>query len=108
MRGLCPRSRRAPMLKSIQNILRIPELRKKLLYTFGFLILYRLGRYVTLPGVDGEVIKTPMGQSKGDTSGRGGMLQFASMITGGAIRQCTAFALGVMPYISASIILTLL
>ena len=96
------------MLKSIQNILRIPELRKKLLYTFGFLILYRLGRYITLPGVDTTVIDKLIGQKGSGDSGLGGMLQFASMITGGALRQCTLFALGIMPYISASIIFSLL
>ncbi|MEZ0228771.1 MAG: preprotein translocase subunit SecY [Planctomycetota bacterium] len=95
------------MLKSIQNIIRIPELRKKLLYTFGFLCLYRLGRYITLPGVDTQVIENLM-QQKGAQGGLGSMLQFASMITGGALRQCTLFALGIMPYISASIIFSLL
>jgi preprotein translocase subunit SecY len=96
------------MLKSVQNILRIPELRKKLLVTFGLLILYRLGRYITLPGVDTSVIDKLIGQKGSGDSGLGGMLQFASMITGGALRQCTLFALGIMPYISASIIFSLL
>jgi preprotein translocase subunit SecY len=96
------------MLKSIQNILRIPELRKKLLITFGFLILYRLGRYVTLPGVDSKVIDELVAPKKGGSGGLGDMLQFASMITGGSLRQCTLFALGIMPYISASIIFSLL
>jgi len=88
------------MLKSLQNILKIPELRKKLLITAGFLILYRLGRYITLPGVDAEAIKS-LTASQGQQGGIGQMLQFASMITGGQLRQCTLFALGIMPYISA-------
>jgi preprotein translocase subunit SecY len=96
------------MLKSIQNILRIPELRKKLLITSGFLILYRLGRYITLPGVDTQVIESLMSHKGQSGGGLGDMLQFASMITGGALRQCTLFALGIMPYISASIIFSLL
>ena len=95
------------MLKSLQNILRIPELRKKLLVTAGFLILYRMGRYITLPGVDTKAIEE-ITRGRGSEGGLGQMLQFASAITGGQLRQCTLFALGIMPYISASIIFSLL
>jgi preprotein translocase subunit SecY len=96
------------MLKSLQNIVRIPELRKKLLVTAGFLILYRLGRYITLPGVDAHAIDELTRSQRSGGGGLGDMLQFASMITGGQLRQCTLFALGIMPYISASIIFSLL
>src|SRR5438045_1323918 len=95
------------MLKSLQNIVKIPELRKKLLYTFGFLYLYRLGQYITLPGVDTQIIENLMAQ-KGGQGGLGSMLQFTSMITGNTLHQCTLFALGIMPYISTSIIFSLL
>jgi preprotein translocase subunit SecY len=93
------------MWKSVQNILRIPELRQKLLITLGLLIVYRVGRYITLPGVNTEIIDK---LTKADEGGFGQMLQFASMITGGSLQQCTLFALGIMPYISASIVFSLL
>ncbi len=94
------------MIESFKNILKIPELRRKLLVTFGLLIAYRIGRWVTLPGVDSQLIEELVGGSGG--GGLGDILQFASAITGGALRQCTLFALGIMPYISASIIFSLL
>ncbi len=93
------------MLQAFQNIFSIPELRRKMLVTAGFLILYRLGSYVTLPGID-RVALAKMAQS-----GEGGLadvLAMISILTGGALAQCTVFALGIMPYISASIIFSLL
>jgi preprotein translocase subunit SecY len=95
------------MLSAFQNAIRIPDLRRRLLITFGLLILYRVGIYITLPGVDGDLIREQLQSNQG-----GGALSqlmgFASMVTGGNMAQCTLFALGIMPYISASIIFSLL
>ena len=83
------------------NIFRIPELRKRLLFSFGMLAVYRLGIYVTTPGVDRFAMRRVV-QSGG---GFFGVLNFFS---GGAFEQLSIFALGIMPYVSASIILQLL
>ena len=96
------------MLSAFQNAIRIPDLRRRLLITFGLLILYRLGIYITLPGVDAELIREQLASSKGDGGGLSQLMNFASMVTGGNMAQCTLFALGIMPYISASIIFSLL
>jgi preprotein translocase subunit SecY len=95
------------MLKAVQNIFRIPELRRRLLVTAALLIVYRIGRYLTLPGVDDEVVRR-VTQPDSQQSGLGEMLGMVSMITGGALQQCTIFALGIMPYITASIVFSLL
>ncbi len=93
------------MLQAFKNIFRIPELRTKMLVTAGFLILYRLGSYIPIPGIDREALDRLLKQ---DTGGFGDILNTISMLTGGALQQCTLFALGIMPYISASIIFSLL
>ncbi len=88
------------MLKTFLNIFKVPELRNKLLFTMGMLGIYRLGFYVPIPGVDQEA----MGQS----AGLGDFGQYFAMFTGGDLGQSTIFGLGIMPYISASIIFQLL
>lgn len=93
------------MLSAFKNIFRIPDLRKKILITAAFLILYRVGRFIVLPGVDKIRIAELAGQSGG---GLADIMQKISILTGGALNQCTLFALGIMPYISASIIFSLL
>ena len=90
-------------MQAVANIFRIPELRKKMLVTAAFLVLYRLGSIVPIPGIDVE--KLNAGASGG---GLADIMQMMSMLTGGALAQCTIFALGIMPYISASIIFSLL
>ena len=80
---------------------RIAELRKRLLFTFGLLAVYRLGIFVTTPGVDREAMKSYVSSS-------GGLLSLFNLFSGGALEQLSIFALGIMPYISASIILQLL
>ncbi|RME22926.1 MAG: preprotein translocase subunit SecY, partial [Deltaproteobacteria bacterium] len=80
---------------------KIPELKKRLLFTIFLLGVYRVGVFVTVPGVDREIVKRLMG-------GGGGFLGLFNMFSGGALRQMSIFALGIMPYISASIILQLL
>ena len=78
------------------------ELRQRILYTLGLLIIYRIGTYIPVPGIDGRALKEFMEQA---TTGLGGML---NMFTGGAISRMGILALGIMPYISASIVVQLL
>lgn len=78
------------------------ELRQRIWFTIGLLIVYRLGTYIPVPGIDGESLRNFMEQAQ---SGIGGML---SMFTGGALGRMGVFALGIMPYISASIIIQLM
>ncbi len=85
----------------IANMFRIPELRKRLLFTLGILAVYRLGIFVTTPGVDRVAMRRVVASS-------GGLLGLFNLFSGGALEQLSIFALGIMPYISASIILQLL
>lgn len=78
------------------------ELRKRIVFTLGLLIVYRIGTYIPVPGIDGGALRDFMEQA---ASGIGGIL---SMFTGGALARMGIFALGIMPYISASIIVQLL
>lgn len=81
---------------------RATELRQRIFFTLGLLIVYRLGTYIPVPGIDGEALRDFMEQA---ASGLGGVL---SMFTGGALGRMGIFALGIMPYISASIIVQLM
>src|SRR5512141_952273 len=85
----------------IANMFRIPELRKRLLFTLGILAVYRLGIFVTTPGVDRVAMRRVVQSA-------GGLLGLFNLCSGGALEQLSIFALGIMPYISASIILQLL
>jgi preprotein translocase subunit SecY len=89
-------------LSSFANIGKVPELRRRLLFTVALLAVYRIGIYITLPGVDRNVLRALMGK------GGGGILGLANMLGGGAISNASIFYLGIMPYISASILLQLL
>ncbi len=91
--------------RSLESIFSIPELLRKLAFTLGLLCIYRVGFYVPLPGLDQERIASFM---KGAEGTFGQALQLASMFTGGNLQQSTLFGLGIMPYISASIIFQLL
>ena len=96
------------MINAFINIFRISELRNKLLFTIAMLVIYRIGFWIPLPGVDqGAVLEffAKQAQSGGVASRLG---QFIAIFTGGALGQSTIFGLGVMPYISASIIFQLL
>ncbi len=86
------------MLQAFLNSLKIKEVREKLIWTFGLLAVYRLGSHIVLPGVD----PTQLGGSQS------GWMQLADMFSGGAFSQFAIFALGIMPYISASIMMQLL
>jgi len=91
--------------RNIENIFSIPELLRKIVFTLVLLCIYRIGFYVPLPGLDQEEIARFM---KGAEDVMGQALQLASMFTGGNLQYSTLFGLGIMPYISASIIFQLL
>jgi len=90
------------LIKAIQNIFSIPELRRRVLFTLCMLAVYRVGCHVPTPGVDAQVL------AKFFEGTEGTLLGLVSAFTGGALERMTVFALGIMPYISASIILQLL
>jgi len=89
------------LIETIKNIWRIEELRKRILITLGLLLVYRIGSFVVLPGVDSaELART--------SSSSGGLVDLLAIFTGGAFTRASIFALGIMPYISASIIMQLM
>jgi preprotein translocase subunit SecY len=88
---------------SVGNITRIPELNRRILFTFGMLAVYRIGCAVPTPGIDPVEIRRYFEQS-----GDGGVFGLLNLFTGGAFEQLSIFSLGIMPYVSASIILQLL
>jgi preprotein translocase subunit SecY len=90
------------VIDGIQNIFRIPELKKRLMYTFGLLAVYRVGAFIPTPGIDSQALARYFANVQGT------ILGFFNMFSGGALEQMAVFALGIMPYISASIILELL
>ena len=90
------------MFEKFANIFRVPDLRKRVLFTLAMLAVYRLGAHIPTPGVDTDKLAQQFaGQS-------GGLLGFYDLFSGGNLRRLTVFALGIMPYITASIILQLL
>ncbi|MCQ9208464.1 MAG: preprotein translocase subunit SecY [Omnitrophica bacterium] len=94
------------MLKNLANIFKIPDLRRKLLFTLGIFVVYRIGAYIPTPGIDSSALAQffdDIAQKQGGT-----LFGIMNMFSGGAMRRLTVFALGIMPYISASIILQLL
>ena len=93
----------AGFAESLRNIWKIEELRKRILYTLGILVIYRIGAYVTLPGVDAVALTDVF--SQGDPNN---LFGFFNLFVGGAFLQAGVFALGIMPYITASIIIQLL
>jgi preprotein translocase subunit SecY len=90
------------LIDTIRNIYKIEDLRKRILYTLGIILIYRLGSYVVLPGVDPNQLAALQSQTSS------GLLGLLSMFTGGAFSNASIFALGIMPYISASIVIQLL
>ncbi|MEV7991326.1 preprotein translocase subunit SecY [Streptomyces sp. NPDC086077] len=92
------------MLNALTHVFTTPDLRKKLIFTLGIIVLYRLGAHVPLPGVDYEKVQTCVDS----VSEGGGILGLVNLFSGGALLQITVFALGILPYITASIILQLL
>jgi preprotein translocase subunit SecY len=94
------------MLSQIVTIFKIPELRRKIFITLLFLVIYRIGYYIPLPVIDQEKMAEKMSQAAGGALGQ--MLGFVSLFSGGNLSNACIFALGIMPYISASIIMQLL
>jgi preprotein translocase subunit SecY len=95
----------SPIKRVMENMFSIPELIKKLGFTLGLLCIYRIGYHITLPGVNTTELTKTM------TGGGGGLsdaLDYFGMFTGGNLAHCTLFGLGIMPYISASIVFQLL
>ncbi len=90
------------MLSGFKNIAKIPELQKRILFTFFLLAVYRIGAHVPTPGIDTQALAAFFEQA------RGSLLGLFDMFAGGALSRLSVFALGIMPYISASIILQLL
>src|SRR5438477_6768516 len=90
------------MFEKLANIFRIPDLRKRILFTLGLLAVYRLGGHIPTPGVNADKLQQFFEQN------RGTFLGFVDLFSGGQLRRLTIFALGIMPYITASIILQLL
>jgi preprotein translocase subunit SecY len=91
----------ANVFQSLQSIFKIPELKRRVLYTLLMLIIYRVGGHVPSAGINGQALSVYFQQQQGS------LLGLYDMFVGGAFRQATIFALGIMPYISASIILQL-
>src|SRR5436305_14326596 len=91
------------MLSWLANAWRVPELRRRVLFTAMILALYRLGSWMPAPGVDAQAIKDYFGGAAGN-----GVLGLLNLFSGGALSQFSIFALGIMPYVTASIILQLL
>jgi preprotein translocase subunit SecY len=89
-------------LSAFANIGKVPELRKRVLFTVVMLAVYRIGVFVTIPGVDRNVMNAVMNKQGG------GLMSLFNMFSGGALGNLSIFALGIMPYVSASIILQLL
>ncbi len=90
-------------IETLKNIWKIEELRNRILITLGFILIYRIGSFVVLPGVDLDALEA------GNSSGSGdGLIGLFALFTGGAFSRASIFALGIMPYISASIIMQLM
>jgi preprotein translocase subunit SecY len=90
------------LIETVRNIFAIPDLRKRIFFTLGLLAVYRLGSHIPTPGVD------PVALSEFFKAFQSGVFGFLDLFSGGALRRLSVFALGIMPYISASIILQLL
>jgi preprotein translocase subunit SecY len=90
------------MFGSLRNIFKIPELRKRIFFTLGILIVYRLGGHISSPGINAGALQEFF------EAARGSLFGLYDMFAGGNLRRATIFALGIMPYISASIIIQLL
>jgi preprotein translocase subunit SecY len=93
---------KAFMFEKFANIFRIPDLRKRILFTLGLLAVYRIGGHIPIPGINSQMFSQFLEQN------RGTLLGLVDLFSGGQFRRMTIFALGIMPYITASIILQLL
>jgi len=89
-------------IETLQNIFKIEDLRNRIMYTLGLVLIYRIGSFVVLPGVDPAQLTSLQNQTSG------GLMGLLNMFSGGAFAHASIFALGIMPYISASIVIQLL
>ncbi|MGA0174758.1 MAG: preprotein translocase subunit SecY, partial [Phycisphaerales bacterium] len=96
------------MLQAFLNIFRIADLRNRVLFTLGMIAIYRIGFWIPLVGVDQSALAEAAKSAAQEETGFGRLLQFASIFSGGSLQQSTVFGLGIMPYITASIIFQLL
>ncbi|MCZ6445547.1 MAG: preprotein translocase subunit SecY [Planctomycetota bacterium] len=96
------------MLQALINIFRIPDLRNRVLFTLSMLLIYRIGFWIPLPGVDQTRLAEFAEQASQDSGGFGRFIEYASIFTGGDFGRSTIFGLGIMPYITAAIIFQLL
>ena len=92
------------MLHRILNMFRVPDLRNKILFTLFIIMLYRLGSFIPAPGIDLDAVEALKDQIELE----GGVLGFINLFSGGALTQMAVFALGIMPYITSSIIMQVL
>ena len=92
------------MLSSVRNTLRVPDLRGKILFTLLMLALYRVGAFIPAPGIDLDAVQ----ELKRQAETGGGVVGFLQLFSGGALTQFALFALGIMPYITSSIIMQIL
>src|SRR6201984_555823 len=90
------------MFDKFANIFRIPDLRRRIFFTLGLLAVYRIGGHIPIPGINSALFQQYLEQN------RGTLLGFVDLLSGGNIRRLPIFALGIMPYITSSIILQLL
>ena len=90
------------MIEAVQNIFNVPDLRKRILFMLALLAVYRIGAHIPTPGIDAAALEAFFTQAQGTVFG------FLDLFSGGNFRRLTVFALGIMPYITASIILQLL
>jgi preprotein translocase subunit SecY len=96
------------MISAFRNTWKIPELRDRILFTLALIVIIRLGVHITLPGVDGSVIKAWMDHQTSDAKNGGGITALLTVFSGGGLQHAGIFALGIMPYISASIMVQLM
>ena len=99
---MCIRDSVKKLIQTFQNIFKIEELKKRILYTLGLLLIYRFGSFVVIPGINPNALSSLADQVSGT-----GLLGLLDIFSGGAFANASIFALGVMPYISASIIMQL-
>ena len=90
------------LIETLKNCWKVEDLRQRLLITFLFVAIYRFGSYVVLPGINPSQLVSLQNQT------RGGLMSLLDMFSGGAFSNASIFALGIMPYISASIVMQLL
>jgi len=95
------------MLGTLLNIFKVPELRNKVLFTLGMLVVYRIGFWIPLPGINQQLLKEQAQRASESGSALGQAADYMAIFSGGSFGQSTIFGLGIMPYISASIIIQL-